>query len=32
MVIAYEVEGFGHLKYFLAPKIDDDEDDEWIAL
>lgn len=28
MVIAYEVEGFGHLKYFLAPKIDDDEDDE----
>jgi len=28
MVIAYEVEDFGHLKYFLAPKIDDDDDDE----
>jgi len=28
MVIAYEVEGFGHLKYFLAPKIDDDEDED----
>merc|ERR1711887_45868 len=28
MVIAYEVEEFGHLKYFLAPKIDDDDDDE----
>lgn len=28
MVIAYEVEQFGHLKYFLAPKIDDDDDDE----
>jgi len=28
MVIAYEVEDFGHLKYFLAPKIDDEDDDE----
>lgn len=27
MVIAYEVEDFGHLKYFLAPKIDDDDDE-----
>jgi len=27
MVIAYEVENFGHLKYFLAPKIDDDDDE-----
>jgi len=27
MVIAYEVEGFGHLKYFLAPKIDDEDED-----
>merc|ERR1712141_703108 len=28
MVIAYEVEEFGHLKYFLAPKIDDEDDEE----
>jgi len=28
MVIAYEVEDFGHLKYFLAPKIDDEDDEE----
>merc|ERR1712117_33447 len=28
MVIAYEVEDFGHLKYFLAPKIDYEDDDE----
>jgi len=27
MVISYEVEDFGHLKYFLAPKIDDDDDE-----
>lgn len=27
MVIAYEIEEVGHLKYFLAPKIDDEEDD-----
>jgi len=27
MVICYEIEEVGHLKYFLAPKIDDDEED-----
>lgn len=28
MVICYEIKDLGHLKYFLAPKIDDDDDDE----
>lgn len=28
MVIVYEMKDLGHLKYFLAPKIDDDDDDE----
>lgn len=28
MVICYEMEDVGHLKYFLAPKIDDDDDAE----
>lgn len=27
MVISYEIEDLGHLKYFLAPKIDDEEDE-----
>jgi len=27
MVICYEIEDVGHLKYFLAPKIDDEEED-----
>jgi len=28
MVICYEIEDVGHLKYFLAPKIDDDEEED----
>lgn len=27
MVISYEIKDLGHLKYFLAPKIDDEDDD-----
>jgi proliferating cell nuclear antigen len=27
MVITYEIEDLGHIKYFLAPKIDDDDDE-----
>lgn len=27
MVITYDIDGLGHLKYFLAPKIEDDDDD-----
>merc|ERR1712060_715522 len=27
MVIYYEMKDLGHLKYFLAPKIDDDDDE-----
>jgi len=27
MVVTYEIENLGHLKYFLAPKIDDDDDE-----
>merc|ERR1719188_335740 len=27
MVIAYEIKELGHLKYFLAPKIDDEDED-----
>jgi len=28
MVICYEIEDLGHIKYFLAPKIDDDDDED----
>lgn len=28
MVIVYEMKDLGHLKYFLAPKIDDDDEDD----
>merc|ERR1719220_914915 len=28
MVVNYEIENLGHLKYFLAPKVEDDEDDD----
>lgn len=27
MVITYEIKDLGHIKYFLAPKIDDDDDE-----
>lgn len=26
LVVAYEIEDLGHIKFFLAPKIDNDED------
>ena len=30
LVVEYDIEDVGHVKYFLAPKIEDEED-EWFS-